>query len=177
MLRLCEFVLFALEKVQLALKLLVAREASGFERSFRHRGFHGAARFGLVPAVLEPAGSGEARNVVESLLELHVLVTIPELDFAESRRVDKMRATGHTDQLTVRGRMAAAIVAFPYRRDAQHLSAQQVVDDRGFARTRGTQQDAGFSGSEILRQRFEAETEPDADRVHGHARRGRRNFG
>ena len=126
-------VLFALEKRQFALKLRVAREASGFERSFRHRGFHGAARFSPVPAVLEPAGSREARDVAKGPLEHPVLVTVPELDLAESRRVDQKRAARQAEQFPVGGRMAAASVAFPDRCHPQRLGPQQVVDDRGFA--------------------------------------------
>src|SRR5262245_47248647 len=83
------FVLFAFEKGQLTLKLRMAREASVFEGSFRDRGFHGAARFGLVLAVPEPAGRREARDVAKGLLEPRVLATLPELDLAESRRVDQ----------------------------------------------------------------------------------------
>jgi hypothetical protein len=73
--------------------------------------------------------------------------------------------------------MATAIVAFPHRQDPQRLRAQQVVDDRGFARTRKAEQNAGFFGSETGRQRFETMAEPGAHRVHSHSRTSRCDLG
>ena len=101
-------------------------------------------------------------NIGESLFEPRVLVSVPHLDFAQSRGVDHERAAGQAEHLSMRRRMAAATVAFPYRRDRQCVRTQQVIDDRGFSRTRRPEQDTRFSRSEIGRQGLKPLAEPDA---------------
>src|SRR5262245_17065901 len=85
-----EIVLAEMELPQLALELAVALQAPGRQLAALRRGFDGAAGLALVPAIGEAAALGERLDVGEGGLD--ALVSLPELDLAQARRVDDQAA-------------------------------------------------------------------------------------
>ena len=82
-------------------------------------------------AVAELAAAGKRRDVREGVVER--LGGVPELDFAQARRVDDEAAFLTNDELAVHARVAAARVPVPDFASGQQLPTDQPVDDRGLA--------------------------------------------
>src|SRR5512137_2691195 len=101
-------VLADLEGPQLRLEPQEAVEARGVEPAGRDRAADRAARLLAVAAVREAAGGGEALHVPERGLEARAVR--PELDLAQTRRVEEQRPPRQRDQLPVARRVPAALV-------------------------------------------------------------------
>src|SRR5215210_9284563 len=93
---------------ELALQLEVALPAFGRQGAVGERRADRAAGLGVVRAVREFALVHELRHVGERLFE--PLFCLPELQLAETGRVDQDAASRKQEKLTVRRRMAAAPV-------------------------------------------------------------------
>src|SRR6188508_2250909 len=119
----------ALQPGELALELAVALQALGGERSRADGSAHRASRLGLVGAVVEAAGRCQRGYVLERLSDSTVRLA-PELELAQSRRVDHEAAARDDDQLPMGGRVPPAAVALPDLPRLQLLSAEHAVDQR-----------------------------------------------
>jgi hypothetical protein len=99
----------ALEPAELALELAPAVETLAWQSSASQRLADCAAGLALVRAVAEAACCRQRSDVLEGLLE--ALRDVPELQFAQARRVEHEPAAGQRQQLTVARRVATPSVA------------------------------------------------------------------
>src|SRR5258706_6939413 len=114
---------------RLALELRVGVEPIKGEGAVIERGPNGAARFGAVLAVVEPARRGDTLDVVERGRDA---VGIDDTQLAQPRCVDQ-QPVGEPDQLPARRRVAAARVVLADRGRVEELLARERIDDAGLA--------------------------------------------
>src|SRR2546426_1162945 len=90
LLGLCARVVSPLEVSQFAFELAMAAQSCGSEQTRFDGVKHGAPRLRLVLAIGEPAPRRNLLNVCEGLTQ--TLVAVPQLEFAQARRVDDQAA-------------------------------------------------------------------------------------
>src|SRR5581483_6463749 len=117
------------DRLELALQLHVRLPALTCERAVGERVPNGASRLTVVVAVGEAAAARDLLDVAERLLE----VGIPELQLTDARRVEDDAAGWQEDQLSVRRRVATALVVLADLLRREDLFADEGVDDRRLA--------------------------------------------
>ena len=102
-----------------------------------------AAGLGVMAAIAEAAGRGEAHDIVERGVD--ALVGPGHLERPDARRVDEHGPARQLEQLAMGGRVSAAgvVVADLARRLA--LLAEERVDERGLADARRPEHDRGLA--------------------------------
>src|SRR5437899_5624748 len=100
-------------------------------------------------AIVEAALTRDLLDVFEQALER--LFALPQLGFAQPRRVDDHPAPGKLDELAVASHVAAFSGAM-HRAGLHHLSARHTVDERRLARARRAEEDPGACGPQLLCQ-------------------------
>ena len=123
-----------------------------------------------MPAIGEAAAKCQLFDVEENLGE--GLPPGPKLDLAQSGRVDDEAAAGHLQQLAMAGRVTP-LAAFVHISGAQHLLAEQPIDQGGFANARRSHQHRGLSPGEIDADGLDPRAGTAADGDHRHAGRDR----
>src|SRR5205814_3539447 len=113
-------------RLQLALKLAVALEATGVKGAVRERRLDRAARLGPVCAVVEAAPPTELFDVVENGGES--ILSLPQLRLAHTWGVDDHPAAWQLDQLPVARHVPALAGRFVDLSGAHHCRADQAVD-------------------------------------------------
>src|SRR5213083_161015 len=94
------------DRFELALQLAPRAEAVELEATVVDRGENGTAGLACVCAVAETALGSERLDVLERGAE----VTLPELQLAQARRVDRQRAVGQLHELAMGRRVPARAV-------------------------------------------------------------------
>src|SRR2546425_13055303 len=94
--------------LQLTLELAPALVPLRVERAGRERGANGAARLLPVRAVREAAFRDQRLNVIEGCFQ--PVIGVPELQLAQSRRIEHKPAARERDELAVRCGVPSAAV-------------------------------------------------------------------
>ena len=124
-----------------------------------------------MPAVAEAARFRDRVDVGERRRQR--VAGFPELQLAHARRVDQHAVRREQDQLPVGAGVTAAAIGHAHVLGAQQVVADEPIDDRRLAHTRGAEQCAGPARSEVGAQRVYASAVPARDRVHRHRGRQR----
>ena len=123
------------------------------EAAVRDRGPHGAAGLVGMAAVVEPAGRGDLRHVVERGLE--PLLGPEHLEGADPGRVDQQRAAGQLEELPMRRRVPAARIRLAHGSRPLAVLAEQRVENRRLADARGTEDRGSGAGAKVSQERLE----------------------
>src|SRR5205814_5715323 len=115
----------ALDCPQLTLQLAVTGKAARLEGPALERRDDGTGRFGLMPAIGEPAPECQRFDVEEDLSE--GFRPGPKLDLAQAGRVDDEATARDLQQLTMTGRVAP-LTALVHLSCAQDVLAEQAID-------------------------------------------------
>src|SRR5438445_2016385 len=118
-------------RAQLSLELAVALQARGVQLTPVDRGIDRAAGLAAMLAIVEAALTRNLLDIFEQVLES--LVALPQLRFAQPRRVDDHPAPGKLYELAVARHMAPFAGAMNGAR-LHHLGARHAVDERRLAR-------------------------------------------
>ncbi len=159
-----------LDRAQLTLQLPVTRKTARLERPALQRRDDGAIRFGLVPAIGEPAPECQRFDVEEDLSE--GLRPGPQLDLAQAGCVDDEATARDLQQLTMTGGVAPLTAAVDLS-CAEHLFAEQAIDQGGLANAGRPQQHRRLSAGKMHPDRFDPGAGPAADGDDRHTGRDR----
>src|SRR5436305_5989606 len=131
------------ELPQLALELAEALQTLRRQRTAHGRGLDGAAGLPLMLAVAEAALLPQLFDLREG--RFNTLIPFPELDLAQTRRVDEQAAAGGPEQLAVRGGVPAAVVPLAHLARALGVAAEETVDEGRLADARGAEEAHGLA--------------------------------